>query len=101
MTQLERDELRRVRKTFELAGAFVYRTSQHRKPMHSAPEPGIPDLIVLMPAGRGAVFFEGKVAGNRLRPDQELFERRATRAGVPYVVGGNDEAVAYLKKRRA
>jgi hypothetical protein len=70
--------------------------------------PGIPDLYVLLPAspvvlqgGRAAygphgLWIEVKAKGGRLRPEQAAFQARCVDAGIPHLVGGLDDVLAYL-----
>lgn len=74
-------------------GAVVASTSQPRASRVTA---GLPDLIVLLPRGRGVVFHEVKAAGGRQRAAQAEFQTACRMADVPYVLGGVAEARAVL-----
>lgn len=43
------------------------------------------------------LWVEVKAKGGRLRPEQAVFARQCAEAGVPHVVGGVDEVLAYLR----
>lgn len=70
---------------------------------------GIPDLLVFLPdapnvnydAGTGSLahqlWVECKAKGGRLRPEQADFRARCQAVGIPHVVGGLDEVLAYLR----
>lgn len=92
----ELDVQHQVVKLFEAIGATVYSTSQHRKPTHSAPQRGLPDLLILMPGGRGAVLFEVKSEQGKQSTEQYWCELACVKAAVPYLCGGMDAAQRYL-----
>jgi hypothetical protein len=70
--------------------------------------PGIPDLYVLLPdspvgglQGRmqrcaHGLWIEVKAKGGRLRPAQADFAQFCGDAGIPHLVGGLDDVLAYL-----
>jgi hypothetical protein len=63
--------------------------------------PGLPDLYAFLPLRvdvpmRG-VWIEVKAAGGKLRPEQRLFMEMCHAAGVPHILGGVDQVVAYLQ----
>lgn len=66
--------------------------------------PGIPDLYVLLPvspmhhAAHG-LWIEVKAKGGKLRPHQIDFMWRCGQAGIPHLVGGLDDVLAYLQAR--
>jgi hypothetical protein len=67
--------------------------------------PGIPDLYVLLPespfptlASAHGLWIECKAKGGRLRPAQAEFAQLCGEAGIPHLVGGLDEVLAYLQQ---
>lgn len=73
-------------------GCRVWDTSQ---PMRALITPGLPDLLVFHPK-RGLLFVECKAPGGKQSEAQEDFQRLCSRAGVPYIVGGVQEVLAFL-----
>jgi hypothetical protein len=66
--------------------------------------PGIPDLYALLPdtptgplmvPGHG-LWIECKAKGGKLRPEQAAFQARCVDAGIPHLVGGLEDVLAYL-----
>lgn len=65
---------------------------------------GLPDLLAFLPARIGGVatvaprmvFVECKADGGSLRPEQVAFRQQAIDAGIPHVVGGLDEVIAWF-----
>lgn len=73
-------------------GCRVYDTSQ---PMRALITPGVPDLIVFHPL-RGLLFIECKAHGGKQSEAQIDFQRLSEHAGIPYIVGGVEETLAFL-----
>ena len=79
----------RVGHIYAALGAFIAWTSQYRPSMVT---PGLPDMIVLLPRGKGVLFHEVKRPGGRQSPAQKAFQESCETAGVRYVLGGADAA---------
>lgn len=79
----------RVAHVYAAIGAFVVWTSQYRA---SRVTPGLPDLLILLPRGKGIVLQEVKRPGGRQSAAQKAFQDRCADAGVRYVLGGVDAA---------
>jgi hypothetical protein len=61
-------------------------------------KPGVPDICVMMPAGR-TKWLELKTAKGRQSPEQQGFEARCQRLGHSYALAHSfDEAVASLRE---
>ena len=58
--------------------------------------PGIADLICFWPVLGFHFFHETKVEGKRQTAEQYDFEMACIGTGVPYVLGGIDEAMAFV-----
>jgi hypothetical protein len=58
--------------------------------------PGIPDLICFWPKLGFHFFHETKLPPNRQSEAQRDFERACIGTNVPYVLGGIDEAMAFV-----
>lgn len=89
----EREIQRRVVALFRSAGCYVAVTSQNRTSRVSR---GLPDLIVLLPRGKGIVLFECKGLGGKLSKDQLEFANAAHYARVEFQWGGVGEAEELL-----
>lgn len=85
----------RVAHVYAAIGAFVVWTSQYRA---SRVTPGLPDLIILLPRGKGVVLHEVKRPGGRQSAAQKMFQERCHDAGVRYVLGGSDQAWHVLEE---
>lgn len=85
----------RTARVYSAIGAFVVWTSQYRA---SRVTPGLPDLIVLLPFGKGVLFHEVKAPGGRQSPAQKIFQQRCEMGGVRYVLGGADDAWHVLEE---
>lgn len=96
---LEGDVQRSVIRLYETVGATVYEFSEHRTGPSRVPI-GVADLYVVQPR-LGGFWHETKRRDDRgqleqQRPDQVAFQRCVERARVPYVLGGVEEARAFL-----
>lgn len=110
----------RVIATYKAAGASVCSLSQGYRPggrRHATTRQtkGLADLYVFIPR-RGIAFWHEVKAPDRVEQlrlpadermaiyrrkqtaEQSLFELRCVQCGVPYVLGGNDEAIEFLRK---
>ena len=104
-----------IRHALLAVGASVYTIGRppRRDAVHkgTGQTPGIPDLYVLLPTsiypsqsprvGRTlspthGLWIEVKAKGGKLRPDQTAFRERCAAAGIPHLVGGLDDVLAYL-----
>ena len=92
----EREIQRQIIRLFEAIGAEVWPTSQYQTRQLRYVRPGLPDLIILLPRGKGVLFYEVK-AQTKARPEQEDFRRACEMAGAGYCIGGLEEAVAALQ----
>ena len=90
---LERDVQRQIKDLLEAVGGFVLRTNQNRA---SRVSPGLPDIICLLPRGKGVLFVEAKSAKGKQSDSQILVERKCAEANVAYVCGGVSEVRAAL-----
>src|SRR5690349_5339168 len=90
----ERQIQARVTNLYRSVGAFVYSTSQKRR---SGIAVGFPDLVVLLPQARGVIFHETKTPHGKQSDAQVMFASRSAKSGVPYVLGGEAEAIAALQ----
>jgi len=79
---------------FKSVGAYVHPTSQYRK---SRIPPGLPDLIILLPRGKGVVFFEVKALFGKMSEEQLAFMGACEMAEEPYWCGGVEEARLCLR----
>lgn len=70
-----------VREVLSLFGCHVYSTEAPRVRHGSGSTPGIADLIVLAPGGRGVWFVELKTPKGKLTERQRDFGRRVMDAG--------------------
>lgn len=95
MTPLEKEVATRVGRVYASFGCSVDSTQQYRPSRQAV---GIPDFYV-MRAGLGGWWHEVKRPGGKQSAGQVDFQRRCEAAGVPYVLGGVDEAFAYLRTR--
>ena len=84
----ETDVQRRIKVLLESVGGFVLRTNQNRA---SRVSPGLPDIICLLPRGKGCLFVEAKSRHGKQSDSQILVERKCVEAKVAYVCGGEDE----------
>ncbi len=90
MFYTERDIQADVIALYETVGGYVSVTSVGKR---SVIRPaGFPDLVVLLPRGKGTLYHEVKTVGGRQSEGQVLFAARARDAGEPYVLGGVSEA---------
>jgi hypothetical protein len=95
-----------VVKTYEACGCVVERTAQsyRRGGRRNPGTPGLPDLYVWPPLGRGydhggpPWWHESKTEEGKLSAAQKKFQERCAARGVVYVPGGVPEAIAQLQK---
>lgn len=83
-----------VRTVYQQAYCEVYSTSEARRSNNT---PGLPDFWV-MRIGKGGWWHEVKTPDGAQTPEQAAFEAQCRRAGVVYLKGGRDVALAYLRK---
>lgn len=88
---LERHVQRTVIALYLAAGCEVWTLSGTTRGRPTTTQAGIPDLWV-MRIGHGGWWHEVKRAGGRQSAEQEAFMYQCQRAGVPYVLGGDDAA---------
>ena len=81
-----------MRNLIHTLGGSCYVLSQSQKLYGS---PGIPDCWCMF--GDGAFWVEVKVGKDSLSAHQQVFKERCEGAGIPVVVGGVDEVVAFIK----
>jgi VRR-NUC domain len=81
---------------YRSAGCTVYPFGDNRRARTAIV--GVPDLYVVHPR-LGAWWHEAKGKGDRVRPAQAAFMDVLHAAGIPCLVGGVDEARAYLTAR--
>lgn len=103
--QPERAVQKAVKELFERVGGAVWtlgtvrRKGDHPGTMQT---PGLPDLWVTLPptrqSSRLALWFECKRKGGRLSIPQEVFRMECQRVGVNHLVGGVDDAIAFLRE---
>ncbi len=91
----EKDVQTRVARFYASCGCHVYSTSQYRASRMAI---GIPDLYVVHPR-IGGFWHEVKRPGGKQSDGQHLFQVEVEAAGVGYVLGGIDEAQAFLTAR--
>lgn len=84
-----------VVRLFRQFGGEVIDTSQ---PFAAAITPGLADLLVFFPRRHQMCFFETKAAGGRQSAAQQRFQGLVEACGGHYVLGGMDEAIAYLQE---
>lgn len=75
-------------------GIEVYPTSARVHPI--GVRPGVADLICFFPRLGFHFFHETKVPPRRQTREQREFEQACTDSYVPYVLGGIDEAMAFI-----
>lgn len=121
----ERVVQQQVKHLFALAGCVVYDTSQgyRQEPGGTRMTPGLADLLVFLPpmatryrpgdepaivTASAVGFFEVKTPdglklhqrhharGEKRAQHQALFAKRCVERGIPYAMGGMDEAWAFL-----
>ena len=121
----ERALQQHIKRLFALAGCEVYDTSQgyRKEPGGTRMTPGLADLLVFLPPMPGRYrpgdepavvtaspvgFFEVKTPdglklhlrhharGEKRAQHQALFAKRCRERGIPYAMGGMDEAWAFL-----
>lgn len=85
----------RVARFYASCGCHVYPLSQYRP---SRVAIGIPDLYVVHPR-IGGFWHEVKRPGGKQSDGQHVFQVEVEAAGVGYVLGGVDEAHAFLTGR--
>ena len=83
----------RVRRLYLDVGADVFSTSSMRR---SRITKGMADLYILHP--KFSLWFETKRVGGKQSPAQVAFQHSCERAGVTYLCGGLEIAVAHLRK---
>jgi hypothetical protein len=102
--QPEKREQQAIARFLTTIGAKVY-TLGTRRPIGDYPgtrqTPGLPDLLAFVPAGAASgawqlLAIEVKAPGGRMRPDQQAFREYCELAGVPHVVGGINDVIAWL-----
>ncbi len=112
MAQPEKLEQQQIKQYLQGLGAKVYvlgtrrRRSDHQGTMQTG---GLPDLIAFLhqrtyqgavavqaPGARVALFIECKAKGGRMSDDQKELRALCQAAGVPHVVGGLDDVIAWL-----
>ena len=86
-----------VVRLYTLAGCAVYNLSQARATMQS---PGLPDLYVFHADTGTAWWHEVKRPGGKPSPAQLEFQARCAACGVPYLLGGLEEAEARVRMIR-
>lgn len=102
--QTERQVQERVKATYKAVGCLVANFSQGWRPggkRHATTRQtkGIPDLYVFPPVGRGHPFWhETKRPGGKQSPEQVQWQFECAKRDVGYVLGGVDEALAYLRR---
>ena len=118
--RLEKDEQSLSVQVLQSIGAVVYQLGTRRPRGRNCPKcgtfvaehqgtcqtPGIADLVVFLPAPRGAagavrpiLFVEQKAIDGRFSPRQEEFRTLAEASPAAYVAGTVDDVVAFLEAR--
>lgn len=118
--RLEKDEQSLSVQVLESIGATVYALGTRRPRGRTCPTcgtfvaehqgtcqtPGIADLVVFLPAPRGAaggarpiLFVEQKAAGGRFSPRQQEFRALAEASPAAYVAGTVDDVIRFLEAR--
>ena len=118
--RLEKDEQALTVQTLEAIGAAVYVLGTRRPRGRNCPKcgtfvaehqgtcqtPGIADLVVFLPAPRGAaggvrpiLFVEQKAVDGRFSPRQKEFRKLAEASPASYVAGTVDDVVRFLEAR--
>jgi Holliday junction resolvase len=98
--QPERAEQRAIVELLERLGAKVYVLGTTRPKgghMGTCQTPGIPDLCVFL--GGFMVWIEVKAPKGRVSVAQEHFERLCGYTNTPYLRGGLDVVIAWLRAR--
>ena len=94
----ENDVYAAVVTLYTAIGAGIWPTRQFRRgPLRL--RPGIPDLIVLLPRGKGVIFHELKAPKGKWLKGQQEFEADCSMSGVTYLLGGLDAARDELVRR--
>lgn len=88
------EELQAAKAAYEAAGCYCYLTKQGGRTNATK---GMWDMLVLHPMRDGCWFHEGKHGKGTLTGEQVVFGQRLELCQVPTVVGGEREALAYLK----
>jgi hypothetical protein len=105
--QPEKAEQAAIVQLLRSLGAAVYVLGT-RRPRGDYPgtrqTPGLPDLLVFLPAGRISsrselLWIEVKTHQGRLSPAQREFARHCAFAGVYHLIGGVDAVIEWLADR--
>lgn len=91
--RLEDKEQHEIVKLLRAYGCVVYSLSQKRATKQS---PGIPDLFLFVPVSIGNAWFEVKIEGGDVRPDQRDFADRCALYGSHYACGDLRAAKDFL-----
>ena len=94
-SQSERAVVARLMYAYKAVGCTIYSTQQFRPSRQAL---GLPDLYLVHPR-LGGFWHEAKRPGGRQTPVQRAFQATVEEAGVDYVLGGVEEAMAYLERR--
>ena len=93
MTKITEKQVQKlVKEMLSICHVVIYDTSQ---PFRAAITPGVPDLLCFGPR-HGFFVVEVKAPGGSQSPAQRLFQQHCEAAGVPYVLGGVDQVLAFL-----
>jgi len=94
-TATEKQVVARVMALYRAVGCSVHSTQQTRPSRQAI---GLPDLWVMHPR-IGGWWHEAKRLGGKQTTGQRAFHFACEAARVPYVLGGYDEAEAFLRQQ--
>lgn len=91
--RLEDAEQAEIVKLLRAYGCVVYSLSQKRATKQTC---GIPDLFLFVPGIAGSAWFECKIEGGNIRPDQREFSERCHTSLMGYACGDLRAAKDFL-----
>lgn len=86
--RLERDHQHAGIVLAESVGCFCLRTNA---PKATYSTPGLPDVLIFLPRGKGILLWEVKRVGGKSSDRQILVAAKAALAGIPLVTGTEED----------